>query len=105
MNCRCFWTIRGPEILGTTSGQSRSGNLVGFSRKRHQTKYLVFFQTCFASRGNSATEWLVGVAYVKTATNFDPLNCTEVIPKTGVKPGVASVDFFVRSNLDAPPSL
>ena len=37
--------------FGTTSGQPRSGNLVDSSRKRHQTKLLVFFPTGFASRG------------------------------------------------------
>src|SRR5215467_8005782 len=38
--------------FGTTSVHLRSGNLVGFPCKRHQTKHLVFFPTCFASRGS-----------------------------------------------------
>src|SRR5215469_16594156 len=40
-----------PEILGTTSVHLRSGNFDGFLCKRHQQKHLVFFPTCFASRG------------------------------------------------------
>src|SRR5215471_15922734 len=37
--------------FGTTSGHLRTGNFVRFPCKRHQTKHLVFFPTCFASRG------------------------------------------------------
>src|SRR5215831_5598095 len=40
-----------PEILGTTSVHLRSRNFVGFRCTRHQQKQLVFFPTCFASRG------------------------------------------------------
>src|SRR5215469_4078518 len=38
-------------ILGTSSGQLRSGSFVDFPCKRHQQKHLVFLPTCFASRG------------------------------------------------------
>ena len=40
-----------PFNFGTTSGHLRSGNFDGFRCKRHQQKHLVFFPTCFASRG------------------------------------------------------
>jgi len=38
--------------IDTTSVHLRSGNFVGFPCKQHQQKQLVFFPTCFASRGS-----------------------------------------------------
>ena len=39
------------NTFGTTSGHLRSGNFDGFRCKRHQQSNLVYFSTCFASRG------------------------------------------------------
>src|SRR5215469_6743835 len=41
-----------PLEFGTTSGHLKGGNFAGFPCKRHQQSNLVFFPTCFASRGS-----------------------------------------------------